>query len=143
MSEVVIFNNLNNTLSTTALFFLGWAFLLWVAARAVTVAIEGNAGIITKIVTTIFGLTALWQFNFSMSYVPWSFEGAAHQLLVLKEETGELSLRSEAFLDSLPVEVSASEAPVFSLIPSDPFYGLFILSALFLIVGRLWIGSKA
>ena len=78
MSEVEIFNNLNNTLSTTALFFLGWASLLWVAARAVTVAIEGNAGIITKIVTTMIGLTALWQVNFSMSYVLWSFEGAAH-----------------------------------------------------------------
>ena len=47
MSEVEIYNNLNNSLIATGLFFIGWSFLVWVAGRAVTIAIENNAGIIT------------------------------------------------------------------------------------------------
>ena len=84
MTETEIFTSLNNTLMATGLFAITWAFLVWVAGRAVTIAVENNAGIITKIVTTIFGLSALWQFNFAFAYVPWSFATAAHSLAVLK-----------------------------------------------------------
>ena len=43
MNEVEIYNNLNNSLIATGLFFIGWSFLVWVAGRAVTIAIENNA----------------------------------------------------------------------------------------------------
>jgi len=142
MNEIEIFTSLNNTLTATGLFAITWAFLVWVAGRAVTIAIENNAGIITKIVTTIFGLSALWQFNFTFAYVPWSFGTAAHSLAVLKSNGTDLSLNGEAFLNAFPGEVSASAAPVFSVIPNNPFYALFILSALYLVVGRLWVGNK-
>ncbi len=140
MNEVEIYNNLNNSLIATGLFFIGWAFLVWVAGRAVTIAIENNAGIITKIVTTIFGLTAVWQFNNVLSFVPWNFAGAGHSLAVLKESGVDLSARSESFLGI--TGSSASEVPQLSIIPADPFTLLFILSALYLVVARLWIGNK-
>ena len=63
MSEVEIFNQLSISLNTTALFGIMWAFLLWVAGRSATVAIENNAGIIMKIAVTVFGLVSLYQFN--------------------------------------------------------------------------------
>tara|TARA_B100000965_G_scaffold190034_1_gene158641 strand:+ start:260 stop:688 length:429 start_codon:yes stop_codon:yes gene_type:complete len=142
MTETEIFTSLNNTLMATGLFAITWAFLVWVAGRAVTIAVENNAGIITKIVTTIFGLSALWQFNFAFAYVPWSFATAAHSLAVLKSSGTDLTLSGESFLNAFPGEVSESAAPVFTIIPNDPFYTLFILSALYLVVGRLWIGNK-
>ena len=142
MNEIEIFSSLNSTLTATGLFAIAWAFLVWVAGRAVTIAIENNAGMLTKIVTTLFGLSALWQFNFTFAYIPWSFGTAAHSLAVLKSNGTELSLNREAFLNGFPGEVSATAAPVFTVIPSDPFYLVFILSALYLVVGRLWIGNK-
>ena len=107
MTETEIFTSLNNTLMATGLFAITWAFLVWVAGRAVTIAVENNAGIITKIVTTIFGLSALWQFNFAFAYVPWSFATAAHSLAVLKSSGTNLTLNGESFLNAFPGEVSA------------------------------------
>ena len=49
MSEVEIYNQLSLSLNTTALFGLVWAFLLWVAGRSASVALENNAGILMKI----------------------------------------------------------------------------------------------
>jgi len=111
-----------------------------VAGRAVTIAIENNAGIITKLVTTLFGLTAVWQFNNVLNFVPWNFAGAGHSLAVLKNSGTDLSARSEAFVNM--TGSSAAEVPQFSLIPSDPIVLVFILSALYLVVGRLWVGNK-
>ena len=45
MSEVEIYSQLSNSLSTTALFGIMWAFLLWVAGRSASVAIESDAGL--------------------------------------------------------------------------------------------------
>ena len=47
MSEVEIYSQLSNSLSTTALFGIMWAFLLWVAGRSASVAIESDAGFVT------------------------------------------------------------------------------------------------
>ena len=74
MSEVEIYSQLSNSLSTTALFGIMWAFLLWVAGRSASVAIESDAGIIMKIAVTVFGLVSLFQFNLSASYVRFGFE---------------------------------------------------------------------
>ena len=49
MNEVEIYSQLSNSLSTTALFGIMWAFLLWVAGRSASVAIESDAGIVMKI----------------------------------------------------------------------------------------------
>ena len=48
MSEVEIYSQLSNSLSTTALFGIMWAFLLWVAGRSASVAIESDAGIVVS-----------------------------------------------------------------------------------------------
>ncbi len=49
MNEVAIYSQLSNSLATTALFGILWAFLLWVAGRSASVAIESGAGIVMKI----------------------------------------------------------------------------------------------
>ena len=54
MSEVEIYSQLSNSLSTTALFGIMWAFLLWVAGRSASVAIESDAGLVMKIAVTVF-----------------------------------------------------------------------------------------
>ena len=45
------------------------AFLLWVAGRSASVALENNAGILMKIVGTILSLVSLYQFNVALSWV--------------------------------------------------------------------------
>ena len=133
MTETEIFTSLNNTLMATGLFAITWAFLVWVAGRAVTIAVENNAGIITKIVTTIFGLLLYGNLTLP-SLITFSCS--------VKSSGTDLTLNGESFLNAFPGEVSASAAPVFTIIPNDPFYTLFILSALYLVVGRLWIGNR-
>ena len=138
MSEVEIFNQLSISLNTTALFGIMWAFLLWVAGRSATVAIENNAGIIMKIAVTVFGLVSLYQFNLASSWVRFSFETAGHSLAVLKESGTSLSARAEATIANTG---GNTDVPAFSLTP-DTITLLFILSVGYLIIGRLWIGHK-
>ena len=115
-----------------------WAFLLWVAGRSASVAIESDAGIVMKIAVTVFGLVSLFQFNLSASYVRFGFETAAHSLAVLKESGADLSARA---LSSIEVMNGSTEVPQFSLIP-EPIVILFLLSVGYLIIGRLWLGPK-
>ena len=138
MSEVEIYSQLSNSLSTTALFGIMWAFLLWVAGRSASVAIESDAGIVMKIAVTVFGLVSLFQFNLSASYVRFGFETAAHSLAVLKESGTDLSARA---LSSIEVMNGSTEVPQFSLMP-EPIVILFLLSVGYLIIGRLWLGPK-
>ena len=138
MSEIEIYSQLSNSLSTTALFGIMWAFLLWVAGRSASVAIESDAGIVMKIAVTVFGLVSLFQFNLSASYVRFGFETAAHSLAVLKESGTDLSARA---LSSIEVMNGSTEVPQFSLIP-EPIVILFLLSVGYLIIGRLWLGPK-
>ena len=138
MSEVEIYSQLSNSLSSTALFGIMWAFLLWVAGRSASVAIESDAGIVMKIAVTVFGLVSLFQFNLSASYVRFGFETAAHSLAVLKESGTDLSARA---LSSIEVMNGSTEVPQFSLIP-EPIVILFLLSVGYLIIGRLWLGPK-
>ena len=138
MNEVEIYSQLSNSLSTTALFGIMWAFLLWVAGRSASVAIESNAGIVMKIAVTVFGLVSLFQFNLSASYVRFGFETAAHSLAVLKESGTDLSARA---LSSIEVMNGSTEVPQFSLMP-EPIVILFLVSVGYLIIGRLWLGPK-
>ena len=69
MNEVEIYSQLSNSLAATALFGILWAFLLWVAGRSASVAIESDAGIVMKIAVTVFGLVSLFQFNLTVSWV--------------------------------------------------------------------------
>ena len=138
MNEVEIYSQLSNSLSTTALFGIMWAFLLWVAGRSASVAIESDAGIVMKIAVTVFGLVSLFQFNLSASYVRFGFETAAHSLAVLKESGTDLSARA---LSSIEVMNGSTEVPQFSLMP-EPIVILFLLSVGYLIIGRLWLGPK-
>ena len=97
MSEIEIYNQLSLSLNTTALFGLVWAFLLWVAGRSASVALENNAGILMKIAVTVFGLVSLYQFNVALSWVRFNFESAAHSLAVLKASGANVSARADSF----------------------------------------------
>ena len=137
MNEVEIYSQLSNSLAATALFGILWAFLLWVAGRSASVAIESDAGIVMKIAVTVFGLVSLFQFNLTVSWVRFSFETAAHSLAVLKAG-GELSARAISTIENMN---GSTAVPEFSLTP-DPIGILFLLSVGYLIIGRLWLGSK-
>ena len=138
MNEVAIYSQLSNSLATTALFGILWAFLLWVAGRSASVAIESGAGIVMKIAVTVFGLVSLFQFNLSGSWVRFSFETAAHSLAVLKESGADLSARALSTIENMN---GSTVVPEFSLIP-DPIGVLFILSVCYLIIGIFWLGTK-
>ncbi len=138
MSEVEIYAQLSNSLIATALFAMVWAFLLWVAGRSATVALENNAGILMKLAVTIFGFVGLYQFNVSGSFVANSFQLAGHSLAVLKESGVEISARGEAMIANTGASL---DVPTFSLMPN--WIGLlFILSVGYLIIGRLWLGHN-
>ena len=98
MSEIEIYAQLSNSMIATGLFAMVWAFLLWVAGRSATVAIENNAGILMKLAVTVFGLVGLYQFNLSGSFVANNFQLAGHSLAVLKESGTEISARGEAMI---------------------------------------------
>ena len=138
MSEVEIYNQLSLSLNTTALFGLVWAFLLWVAGRSASVALENNAGVLMKIAVTVFGLVSLYQFNIALSWVRFNFESAAHSLAVLKESGVDISARAESFINNAN---GSTDVPVFNITP-DLIGILFLLSVGYLIVGRLWLGHK-
>ncbi len=138
MSEVEIYNQLSLSLNTTALFGLVWAFLLWVAGRSASVALENNAGILMKIAVTVFGLVSLYQFNVALSWVRFNFESAAHSLAVLKASGTGVSARADSFISNAN---GSTDVPVFNLTP-DLLGILFLLSVGYLIIGRLWIGHK-
>ena len=138
MSEVEIYNQLSLSLNTTALFGLLWAFLLWVAGRSASVALENNAGILMKIAVTVFGLVSLYQFNVALSWVRFNFESAAHSLAVLKASGANVSARADSFISNAN---GSTDVPAFNLTP-DLLGILFLLSVGYLIIGRLWIGHK-
>ena len=138
MSEVEIYNQLSLSLNTTALFGLVWAFLLWVAGRSASVALENNAGILMKIAVTVFGLVSLYQFNLALSWVRFNFESAAHSLAVLKESGADISARADSFINNAN---GSTDVPVFNMIP-DAIGILFLVSVGYLIIGRLWLGHK-
>ena len=138
MSEVEIYNQLSLSLNTTALFGLVWAFLLWVAGRSASVALENNAGILMKIAVTVFGLVSLYQFNVALSWVRFNFESAAHSLAVLKASGSDVSARADSFIGNAN---GSTDVPAFNLTP-DLLGILFLLSVGYLIIGRLWIGHK-
>ena len=137
-SEVEIYNQLSLSLNTTALFGLVWAFLLWVAGRSASVALENNAGILMKIAVTVFGLVSLYQFNVALSWVRFNFESAAHSLAVLKASGSDVSARADSFISNAN---GSTDVPAFNLTP-DLLGILFLLSVGYLIIGRLWIGHK-
>ena len=136
MSEVEIYNQLSLSLNTTALFGLVWAFLLWVAGRSASVALENNAGILMKIAVTVFGLVSLYQFNVALSWVRFNFESAAHSLAVLKASGSDVSARADSFISNAN---GSTDVPAFNLTP-DLLGILFLLSVGYLIIGRLWFG---
>jgi len=138
MSEVEIYNQLSLSLNTTALFGLVWAFLLWVAGRSASVALENNAGILMKIAVTVFGLVSLYQFNVALSWVRFNFESAAHSLAVLKASGTDVSARADSFISNVN---GSTDVPSFNLTP-DLLGILFLISVGYLIIGRLWIGHK-
>ena len=138
MSEVEIYNQLSLSLNTTALFGLVWAFLLWVAGRSASVALENNAGILMKIAVTVFGLVSLYQFNVALSWVRFNFDSAAHSLAVLKASGSDVSARADSFISNAN---GSTDVPAFNLTP-DLLGILFLLSVGYLIIGRLWIGHK-
>ena len=138
MSEVEIYNQLSLSLNTTALFGLVWAFLLWVAGRSASVALENNAGILMKIAVTVFGLVSLYQFNVALSWVRFNFESAAHSLAVLKASGTNVSARADSFISNAN---GSTDVPSFNLTP-DLLGILFLISVGYLIIGRLWIGHK-
>ena len=138
MNEIEIYNQLSLSLNTTALFSLVWAFLLWVAGRSASVALENNAGVLMKIAVTVFGLVSLYQFNIALSWVRFNFESAAHSLAVLKESDVDISARAESFINNAN---GSTDVPVFNITP-DLIGILFLLSVGYLIVGRLWLGHK-
>ena len=138
MSEVEVYNQLSLSLNTTALFGLVWAFLLWVAGRSASVALENNAGILMKIAVTVFGLVSLYQFNVALSWVRFNFESAAHSLAVLKASGANVSARADSFISNAN---GSTDVPSFNLIP-DLLGILFLVSVGYLIIGRLWIGHK-
>ena len=138
MSEVEIYNQLSLSLNTTALFGLVWAFLLWVAGRSASVALENNAGILMKIAVTVFGLVSLYQFNVALSWVRFNFESAAHSLAVLKASGANVSARADSFISNAN---GSTDVPAFNLTP-DLLGILFLLSVGYLIIGRLLIGHK-
>ena len=138
MSEGEIYNQLSLSLNTTALFGLVWAFLLWVAGRSASVALENNAGILMKIAVTVFGLVSLYQFNVALSWVRFNFESAAHSLAVLKASGANISARADSFISNAN---GSTDVPSFNLTP-DLLGILFLLSVGYLIIGRLWLGHK-
>ena len=118
----------------TAINFMGGVIAIWIAARFASVAVEKGANVAAKVVITIFGgcvvLTNFWF----MQWFSWDQYWALSNLERLRESGVELSVNASYVLDQFPPE----EPTLFE----NPVGLLLCLTALLVIIGRLWFQPK-
>ena len=134
MGEYEIYSLFNTFLISNAIFFAGNAFLLWVAFRASLRTQENGGNLLTKILVSLFGLGIVYLNLQNLGFLQVNWESTAYALSQLEN----ISANAQRFVDFLNV----TEAPTFSLIPTNPIFHVWWLVVIAMLLLPVWMKNK-
>ena len=134
MGEYEIYSLFNTFLISNAIFFAGNAFLLWVAFRASLRTQENGGNLLTKILVSLFGLGIVYLNLQNLGFLQVNWESTPYALSQLEN----ISANAQRFVDFLNV----TEAPTFSLIPTNPIFQVWWLVVIAMLLLPVWMKNK-
>ena len=134
MTEAQVMNEFYSFMISNSLYNIGGLFLLWVAFRAAVRINDEGAPLLNKIVVTVFGISVVAINLQTQGYLEWVIQGTVNELATL----ASLSPSGQSFVDTFGVTESANA----SLIPTNPFFIVFWLSATVMFLGSVWTEKK-
>ena len=138
MKELEIFQSLNLALISNAIYTLAVFFMVWVSFRMARSVRDEGAGIVPKILSSLFGLGVVFNGLLLSGFMRFNIASTAGNLQVLKASGEKLSPTAEMFL-TIPMVASSDAA--FSMIPS-PVMAIWWLVVVLLILGINWLPTK-
>lgn len=133
MNEYEIWSTYQTSLISRAMFMLMVFFMAWFACRvSANVAANPNSNLLSKVVTSVFGLVVVYFGIVQQAFTVWTNQAAAYSLAQLED-------RSDRF-DNFIAFFSTGSEPTYSIMP-DPFTAIFWLCIALFILVPLWIKS--
>lgn len=138
MKELEIFQSLNLALISNAIYTLAVFFMVWVSLRVARSVREEGAGIVSKILSSLFGLGVVFNGLLLSGFMHFNISSTAGHLQALKAAGEKLSATAEMFL-TIPMVASSNGG--FSMIPS-PVMAVWWLVVVLMILGITWLPAK-
>ena len=134
MNEYEIMNLFNTFWVSNGLFFVGNAFLLWVAFRATIGVRDNGGGLLTKILVSLFGLGIVFLNLQNLGFLQVNWESTAFAL----SQLDNISENSQRFVDFLNI----TEAPEYSLVPANPIFIVWWIVVTAMIILPIWMKKE-
>lgn len=132
MEEINAWNYLQYAANTNATYCIGLAFLTWVGLRiSGNVYADASASIIVRIAGSVFCLCVTWFWLNTMAMFEWNVNGVAGVFSAIQAE-GEISSGAQFIIANSDPGAAPSIMP-------NVVQGLFLLSALAIQLGGLWM----
>ncbi|MDA7773902.1 hypothetical protein N8993_06905 [Pseudomonadales bacterium] len=132
MEEINAWNYLQYAANTNATYLLGLAFLTWVGLRISSgVYADASASIIVRIAGSVFCLSVTWFWLTTMAMFEWNVNGVASVFTAMQAE-GDISSGAQFIIANSNPGAEPSIMP-------NIVQGLFLLSALVIQLGGLWM----
>ena len=132
MEEINAWNYLQYAANTNATYLIGLAFLTWVGLRISSgVYADASASIIVRIAGSVFCLSVTWFWLTTMAVFEWNVNGVAGVFTAMQAE-GDISSGAQFIIANSNPGAEPSIMP-------NIVQGLFLLSALVIQLGGLWM----
>jgi hypothetical protein len=132
MEEINAWNYLQYAANTNATYGIGLAFLTWVGLRISSgVYADASASIIVRIAGSVFCLSVTWFWLTTMAVFEWNVNGVAGVFTAMQAE-GDISSGAQFIIANSNPGAEPSIMP-------NIVQGLFLLSALVIQLGGLWM----
>ena len=132
MEEMNAWNYLQYAANTNATYGIGLAFLTWVGLRISSgVYADASASIIVRIAGSVFCLSVTWFWLTTMAMFEWNVNGVASVFTAMQAE-GDISSGAQFIIANSNPGAEPSIMP-------NIVQGLFLLSALVIQLGGLWM----
>ena len=132
MEEIDAWNYLQYAANTNATYLIGLAFLTWVGLRiSSSVYADASASIIVRIAGSVFCLSVTWFWLTTMAMFEWNVNGVAGVFTAMQAE-GDISSGAQFIIANSNPGAEPSIMP-------NIVQGLFLLSALVIQLGGLWM----
>ena len=132
MEEMNAWNYLQYAANTNATYGIGLAFLTWVGLRISSgVYADASASIIVRIAGSVFCLSVTWFWLTTMAVFEWNVNGVAGVFTAMQAE-GDISSGAQFIIANSNPGAEPSIMP-------NIVQGLFLLSALVIQLGGLWM----
>ena len=135
MDEYQILALFNSSLTSNAIYFAAFVFLLWMAFRGVNRITDMGANVVQKVLSSLFSLTVVYFNLFVLGLLNNLQQTTAYNLAQLEK----ISPASQQLVDFFG---GGSELPEFSLIPADPIAIIFFLVILISLLVPTWMAPE-